>query len=188
VAGKRPNAAPDAVAWLRQAEVRLRETASAPLQQKTWKNLEHLLMQRDIGDGYKTIVDQADYLNLPYTSLKVKGQEGEYSARRTDKANGQDKMAFFLHDEFESSITGATEVKVTYQDSGAAVWKLKASTAAGIVEAGAVTNTDSGIWKTATFTVASPIKEGRLPDGIDLMLETSAGDLKVRFVRVIKQY
>jgi hypothetical protein len=188
VAGKRPYETPDAVAWLRQAEVRFRETPGGSITQHTWKNLEHLLMQRDIGAGYNTVVNSGDYINLPNNSMKVSGQSGEYTARRTNIGGGNNKMAFFLNEAFENSITGGTQVKVTYHDNNTTTWKLKASTAYGIYDAGTVTNTNSGSWKTATFTVPYPIQDGSLPSDIDLMLEvTGSSDLKVRFVRVVKQ-
>ncbi len=185
VAGKTPAAAPDAVCWLRQASVRMKLQGDSDYNTpRPWKNLEHLLMQRDLPGAMTVAVDK---LQLPYTSWKDRDNTDEYSARRTDVANDQSEMVFFLHDDFRASIEQYTHIKVTYHDESATTWKLMASTESGVWESSAIQGENDGAWKTVTFSVDSPIQPGQLRDDCDLLIRvTGDADLKVRFVRVVK--
>ncbi len=182
-AGKRPAEAPDAVCWLREATVRLRlEGDIAPY---AWKNLEHLLFQRDL-DGARTVA--ARKLDLPYTSMKLREDPSEFSARRTDAKSGQREMVFFLHPEFRDSIAGAAQLQVYFLDDAAAVWEARVSTAAGERVLGPVRGAADGAWKTASFEIDSPIRPGALRDGADLLLRVEGPeDVTVQRVRIVKK-
>ncbi|WP_319501304.1 hypothetical protein [uncultured Draconibacterium sp.] len=184
VAGKGPTESPDASCWLREAYVR---SIYGDKKIRTWKNFERLLMQRDM-EGAKTL--PVEKYNLNGDNNKGKKDPSrmyEYSARRTDTANGQTKMIFILNDEFEQSLKGNSQIKITYLDNTSSEWNLLVSTKNGTSKFGTIKGKNDGKWKTITFSVEDKINKGSLGNGASFIIDVkNRKDLTVKHARVIR--
>ena len=181
LAGKGPADSPEAACWLREASVRgLTGPEAAP-----WKNMEHLLMQRDV-PGAMSVGDELHA--MPYVQLKDRKNTAEYTARRTDLARGQDRMAFRLEAGFKSALTYPVQIKVHYRDKTRALWTVSIPAADGrMVDLGTVQGRGDQVWRTATFTVREPLFSGPSGGETDFAVRVlSGGDVTVRYVRVVK--
>jgi hypothetical protein len=181
VAGKGPRESPDAACWLREARVR----GLGSDQPRPWKNLERMLLQRDL-PGAMSVPDER--YNLAYVQLKDRADPGEFTARRTDVANGQRRLAFRLDHEFRASLGGPVQIKVHYRDQTTATWTIRVATTGGAsVDLEHVTGRGDGGWRTATFVCEPPFAPGALGPEVDFAVQVVAGgDVTVRYVRVIR--
>lgn len=184
VAGKGPKESPDASCWLREAYVR---SMFGDKQIRTWKNFERMLMQRDI-EGAKTVATVKYNLNSKSNNgRKDPNRMYEYSARRTDAAKGQKKMIFLLDRDFEQSLKGRTQVKITYLDNSKAKWNLHVSVFPVALKFGTVEGLNDSKWKTVTFTIDQIIKKGALSNDASLIIELAGNeDVTVNHVRVVR--
>ena len=184
VAGKDPKESPDASCWLREAYVR---SMFGDGQIRTWKNFERMLMQRDV-EGATTVATVKYNLNSKSNSgRKDPNRMYEYSARRTDAANGQKKMIFLLDREFEQSLKGRTQVKITYLDNSKAKWNLNVSAFPVVLKYGTVEGLNDSKWKTVTFTINQIIKKGALNNEASLLVELDGNeDVTIKHVRVLR--
>lgn len=212
VAGKPAAESPDAICWLREARVRLIDGTQTGL---PWTNMERLLSQRDVYEdaangpgtpipGAMTV--KAELTDLPNVDSKADWPPygaDEFLARRTDNANGQTMIAFKLEPAFMESLREEAEdveFRVTYRDVGQAHWTVRIPRGGGAyTNLGQVVNTDSGLWKTAIFTLpgeyfaAYNMFAPNTDTGpevnfvLRLNANTPAGDdLIVRFARVVR--
>ncbi len=201
VAGHGPITSPDASCWLRQAVVTSIPGAPNPA---NWKNIERMLMQRDIA-SIGAVTAPAYPLNMPKIDLKPDANYSEDTARRTNYATGNRKIAFKLDPQFKASLAYPVQIKVTYRDTTSTLnnaWKVT------VVKNGNVTQDLGDVpmtgpvggftsWKTATFTVDSASAFISAPtalgtdaqgDGVDFVIQvpSASADLTVRYVRVVR--
>ncbi len=193
VANKGPAASPDAACWLRESWVD--SVGGAPTSPVLWKNMERMLLQRDITGA---ITQPTEYMDMPRGDTKPDNQFKEWMARRTDVGTGNRNIAFKLDPVFRGSLgTQAMQIKVHYRNASSTAWTVKVANASGTpidLAPSTVTNGTDNQWKTATFTLAAGngFKPGGvgspLGDGIDFVINvpTGSNNLTVRYVRVIR--
>ncbi len=209
VAGKKPELAPDAVAWLRLAWVRVLPGAKNTRDAQPWHNLEHLLMQRDVpaSDSVTGAISQpALPMDFPYVALKRRDapdgppetSDNEYTARRTDlPANPH--LAFKLDDAFRRSLHAQSQpiqIRVHFLHDNAASFTVRVAQPKPpyFRDLGEIPATEpDGQWKTAIFdlpadALPSPNPHSGLGDEIDFVVRAlgpdSSANLTVRYVRV----
>jgi hypothetical protein len=149
------------------------------------KNIERWLLQRDVDGSRSVPAERVDRHPLP---SEAKDQPAfDYDARRTNRRNGQDGLAFQLDPLFWPQPRPAV-VKVTFADREAATWYLVTTNGAGErVQSAPVRNRGDGERKTATFHVANLAARQAFPGGMDFRLVAEGpGDLTVTMVRVLK--
>lgn len=177
----------DAWAFLRDAEDRY----WAGDDSRTWsgkpyvKNFERFLWQRDVSpDG------ESARGNERRTGVLVEENGSSYEGRRTQHANGQHALYFFLHDAFVSpSRVQPLDVKVTYLDAGTGDFWLEYLDALGAMrESPKASRGGSGRLRTATFHIENLLPGNGLTDNADFRVfaAESGADLDVRMVRVVK--
>lgn len=207
VAGKGPQQSPDAACWLQETQVKAASSGS-PQTIAPWKNLERMLMQRDI-EGANTVADEK--VDFRYTdaqgnagTVDVQGIDDNnrhvFRARRTNVGAGQRNIAFTLERDFRESLVYPVQIKITYRDKTNALWSVRQAVAGNTtVELGTVQGEGAGLvdplWRTATFTVSQPFVPGALdvagaPYGdIDFVVQVAEGqteDVSVQFARVVR--
>jgi hypothetical protein len=177
--GYRRDNSPDAWAYLRECEIRRQ---GKPV---TVKNIERWLVQRDVPGSQSVAVERVDRHSL---WMDVEGHHFDLDARRTNRAAGQDGLAFALDRVFWTK-PAAAEIKVTYLDRTSARWHLEYKCAAGsgrALRTAVIRNDGDGQRKTATFSLAKLAATGGFSGGMDFRLVTEGpGDLTVTMVRVI---
>lgn len=203
VAGKPAAQSPDAAVWLREAQVRILPAPPWTNQYTTqgtaqpFKNLERLVYQRDITNRMSVATQLKA---MPYVSLKDTTNTDEYTARRTDVANGSREMAFMLDAGFKSAIKAQgqpVQIKVHYLENHTAQWTLRvAKSGSTFVDLGNIqASSASNTWKTATFTLtsanlSSAFVPGALGTDIDFAIRMTGtqttNNLTVRYVRVVR--
>ncbi|WP_433260792.1 hypothetical protein ACQPZF_25075 [Actinosynnema sp. CS-041913] len=161
---------------------------------RRYHNYEKFLLQRDVQSGGRTTpAEQHTWAPDQYGFCKV-GEGGStqpavtYFARRTDHASGNDYIYFDLDNRFAPTTARDFRIAVTYRDTGTAKWSLQYSTAnAATVSTPTVTNTNSGVLKTAIFSLSDASFRGAQPSGMDFRLYNGgSADLVVRGVRLIR--
>lgn len=173
--GKNRRNAPDAWCYLRESVVGWGKRARAV------KNFERWLHQRD-RPGCRTVATE---------KVAVQKQRGrspqhqyDFTARRTDRANGQTAIGFALDDAFLAGGCHRMAVKITYRDRGNARWALAYPTGQDegrrFVQCG-----DTGKVRTATFFLSDARfhAPGLQPH---FFIRALDGDAVISFVRVIK--
>ncbi len=111
-----------------------------------------------------------------------------YEGRQTDRASGQDYLYFFVQDNFAQGPVHDLQIKVTYLDTNNANWQLQYRTANGQMSSQQVANGNSGLRKTATFTLPQALFDNSLTGGADFRLYNGGqSDIEVLFVRLIWQ-
>ncbi|MEN8163076.1 MAG: hypothetical protein ABFS37_03025 [Acidobacteriota bacterium] len=181
--GHNARSTPDAWVALREAEDRYWiDDDSYSWNGKPWvRNLEHFLVQRDIEP------DAVSRRGTDQRSGDVDPENGTaYEGRRTDRAAGQNALAFFVDDAFLSQPAGSIELKITFSDTGRAQWMVQYPGVAGVVHTSPVTNNDSGAIRTATFTLENTFFDGSLAGGADFRIVSDIDDVEIRFVRLVK--
>ena len=181
--GHNPKTSPDAWAALRESNDRYWiDDDSHSWNGKPWvHNLEHFLVQRDVEP------DAVSRRGTDVRSGEVDPENGTaYEGRRTDRAAGQNALAFFVDDAFLSQPEGSIELKITYSDTGRAQWMVQYPGTDGVVHTSPVTNTDSGVIRTATFILEPSDFDGSLTGNADLRIVTDIDDVEIRFVRLVK--
>jgi hypothetical protein len=180
--GKTVDTTPDAWAYLSQ-------TPARPTQSPVgWiKNIERWLLQRDVPGGMTVAVERVD------RQFAAGPEDGfnpstwyDYTARRTDLAEGSPYIYFDLDDRFQ--ISGRALLKVEFRDEGDTSWRVEymgyddeLKTTPG------VQNTADGKIKTATFALDDARFANELPHGMDLRIVSDGpGDVTVRWVRIIR--
>lgn len=188
--GKTAATAPDAWAALREAE----DTYWIDDDSHTWAgdpyvvNLERWLVQRDVAAGGLSRRGSEQH-----TGVLDPANGTAWEGRATDHAAGSDFLYFDVADGFLHDTTGAAattvQIKVTYRDTGAAIWSLEYAAAGGGApkRTPTVTNGGTGALRTASFTIADAAFDDSLADSTDFRLFAGgAEDVEVTFVRVIK--
>ncbi|MCD4748008.1 MAG: hypothetical protein K8R59_01435 [Thermoanaerobaculales bacterium] len=181
--GHNPKTSPDAWVALREAKDRYWvDDDSHNWIDKPWvHNLEHFLVQRDIEP------DAVSRRGTDVRSGEVDPENGTaYEGRSTDRAAGQNALAFFVDDAFLSQPEGSIELKITYSDTGRAQWMVQYPGTEGVVLTSPVTNTDSGAIRTATFILEHSDFDGSLTGNADLRIVTDLDEVEIRFVRLVK--
>ena len=88
-------------------------------------------------------------------------------------------MYFDVHDKFfpaNAAGTIAVSIRVVYLDSGRSSWEVRYDAGNAEKRAGAVTNTDSGVWKEISVTVKDGGFGGHAPHGSDLAIYNTGGE------------
>lgn len=181
--GHSPHTSPDAWVALREAEDRYWiDDDSHSWNGKPWvRNLERFLIQRDVEP------DAVSRRGADVRSGEVDPENGTaYEGRRTDRSSGQTALAFFVDNAFLSQPVADIQLKITYLDSGRARWTVQYPGSDGAMHTSAVVNTDSGAVQTATFILEAADFNGTLEGGADFRIVTDAGDVDIRFVRLVK--
>jgi len=175
--------APDAWCYLRESYIAKR--VGRRRQVVGVKNFERWLYQRD-AKGFRTVpVFRVDH---PISRVAGGGVPKEFqcdfTARRTDRASGSDRIGLALDDRFLSGGPHKVAVKITYRDVGTGQWDLLYRTRTGRT-ARSVRLKGSGKVKTATFFLADAHFRGRKL-GFDFEIVARGRDATISFVRVIK--
>ena len=175
--------APDAWCYLRESYVPGRKLPGAKDGPQPVKNFERWIYQRD-ADGARTA--PTERWNIPPQMFEfAKDKLYEFTARRTDVADGQKEIRFAVADSFLQGGPHPVVVKVTYFDRGSAQWELEVPTPRGPARR-RVTCGDTGKLRTATFIVADAVFAATGITGTDLRIVAVRGDAVVRMVRIIK--
>ena len=172
--GQTVRTASDAWCYLRESRVR----------RNTVKNFERWLFQRD-AEGARTVpVEKVDVPEQMYEYHP--SHHYDYTARRTDRANGQTLIRFGVDDTFLSGGPHRVAVKITYLDRDHAAWTLAYQTSDQTTATRTVTCGNTGQAKTVTFILADAWFPGQGYIGRDLQIQATQGDAVIRLVRVIK--
>ena len=153
-----------------------------------FKNVERYLYQRDLPQA-KTRAVEKFYIDMGASNFwNQKGQESHVkSARRTDRASGNDRMYFNVEDRFIYDTESAILLKVTYKDDNSGTWHVEYDGGnSGVVSTDSVQGTGTGQWKTATFTINNAVFGNNLDHSQDFAIVTETADVTVKFVRIIK--
>jgi hypothetical protein len=110
----------------------------------------------------------------------------DYTARRTDRANGQTSIRFGIDDAFLSGGPHRVAVKITYLDRDQAQWTLAYQTSGQQTATRSVTCGNTGKVRTVTFILPDARFPGEDDSGRDLQIQATKGDAVIRLVRVIK--
>jgi hypothetical protein len=110
----------------------------------------------------------------------------DYTARRTDRANGQTSIRFGVDDAFLSGGPHRVAVKITYLDRDHAQWAFTYQTSDQKTATRSVSCGNTGKVRTATFILQDAQFAGRGYTGSDLRIKATEGDAVIRLVRVIK--
>lgn len=214
IAGKGPDLSPDAICWLRQATVTNVHYTGVPTTIQ-WKNMERMLMQRDVFPDGSPIphaaTDEAVAMSMP--NLDNVSPDTDYTARKSPgtadnlpTSEGQYIMAFKLDPLFRASLVQNQDVKiqVCYFEDAKTSWKVEVARGSGAaLSLGTVAQPASPIndWRTQTFTLngasgVDPFQPGGsgspLGEGIDFRIRitnpnnTLNHSLTVRYVRVLR--
>ena len=142
------------------------------------RNLERLLVQRDVAPAAVPVRSEADV----HTDELTPANGTAYEGLRTNLDNGSDSFAFDLDDGFATESFDAL-VKVTYLDEGTGDFFVRAEQG----DSPAIEREDTGEWRTATVRVPELSTYGALHGGTDLWVTATGNDLDVRFVRVVRR-
>ncbi len=113
-----------------------------------------------------------------------------YEGLRTQISVGRNAIYLDLDERFFAGgvvDAGGVEVKVTYRDSGSGSFRIDYPAASGVTSTAPQVYTNTGGWRTATFSLPDALWNDTLAGGNDLRLAaTGPADLEVRFVRVVR--
>jgi len=188
--GKTVEDSPDA--WVMLNEGYTRSYVDGRWRDVAMKNFEHFLYQRDLPEAL-TVETERKYRNQA-------GGEGamvntpwsgdnyfDYTARRTDIANGSDRMYFDVEDRFIYNNSNAITLKVTYRDNSIARWYIEYDGTNGeLLRSSSIQNIHDNIWKTATFTLYDTRFSNNLNHNQDFAIITENENITVKSVRIIK--
>ncbi len=176
--------APDAWVYLRQNNI---SRDWSKLKYEPCKNYERWLYQRDRDGGYQTTpamaVDQDD-LHSSWPIFGAEGDKYNYIARRTNFAEGDNKIGIAIDDRFVQG-TKRVAIKVTYHDIGNVEWGIRYRDATAQIKELTCKTADTNKVKTATYFVDDADFAAKGKD-FDFELYTVNGDVAFSFVRVIK--
>ena len=179
--------APDAWVALRRAEDRywdpLNGDNSHSWNGTPWvRNLERWLIQRDsVPDGQSR--DGTGLHNQVLDADNGQAIEG----RRTDHANGQDWLYFFLDDRFADDPGQSWRLLVTYVDNSQAQWQVQYHDGQQARFTAAVVQQNDGQLYTARFDLGAIPFNNALPGGADLRIYNGGvADVEIRFVRLLR--
>ncbi len=168
--------APDAWCYLRESIVRHKGKPTPA------KNFERWLYQRDRKGCVAAPTAKVDIPKQQFPHHPK--HKYDYTARRTDRASGNDRIGFALDDRFLFGGPHRVAIKVTYHDIGKAAWALAYKTPDG--EATRVIRCQAtGKVKTATFFLDDACFPAKGME-FDFEIRAIEGDATVSFVRVIK--
>lgn len=150
VQGYGRESAPDAWACLREAYI-----GRGPV-----RNIERWLLQRERPGSRTVPAERVDHYRLP---ANPKDKAYDFDARRTDVANGQDGIVFFLDRVFWPQPASAT-LKVTVVDQAATSFRVAYADGAGQLQhSPSVVLPGDGTVKTVTITLPELAANGALP-------------------------
>jgi hypothetical protein len=178
--GRNARTSPDAWCYLRESYLPDRAGKGV----RAVKNFERWLHQRD-ADGARTVPEEK--VDVPEQMFEfAKTRRYEFTARRTDAAQGQTAIRFGVDDAFLSGGPRPVAVKVTYVDRGGAEWFLEYRAVGGKNGSRRIACGDTGATKTATFILRDAVFPGKGYRGEDMEIRAVKGDAVIRFVRIIK--
>ena len=146
------------------------------------RNLERWLRQNDVApDG---IVRRG-------TDVRANEPTPEngtaYEGLRTQISLGRNSIYLDLDERFFAGGVVPVEVKVTYRDSGTGSFRIDYPAAGGVTSTAPQTYTNTGGWRTATFSLPDALWNDSLPAATTCASSpTGPADLEVRFVRVVR--
>lgn len=177
-AARRPSEARDAWVWLREAEVKRRRDSL------TIRNFERFLLQRE-APGYRTVAASFTERQPFHIDPDAQRKPGDYAARSTDNAKGQERIGFIVDEPFWPKASGPADVtlRVTHLDQRASFYVLY-TTPSGTRTSSVLVNQNTGIEHTATFSLPGFRPTRAIDNQFDLALVTEAHDLTVSFVRL----
>jgi hypothetical protein len=172
--GQTVRTAPDAWCYLRESRTR----------QHTVRNFERWLFQRD-AEGARAV--PTEKVDVPEQMFEFhRSHLYDYTARRTDRANGQTMIRFAVDDAFLSGGPHRVAVKITYLDRDHTQWDLAFQASDQKRAVRSVTCGNTGKVRTVTFLLPDAVFPGRGYTGSDLQITATKGDAVIRLVRVIK--
>lgn len=181
--GKTVETAPDAWCYLRESFVPDRPNRNWKKALRV-KNFERWVYQRD-AEGAQA--EATEKVEVPEQMFEYhKEHLYDYTARKTNAADGQSQIRFGVDDRFLSGGPHRVAVKVTYLDRANAEWELQYHRSPTELDARAVTCGDTGAARTVTFVLGDAHFTGEGYIGRDLQIRAVRGDVVVRFVRVVK--
>ena len=155
--------------------IAMRETVQAWMPQ--WGDYSFWLYRNDDVPGGKTV-----------PKWNVSSQKQGYYARRTDQATGNPYMYFNVDDGFIYDGAQSVSVAVTYYDIGTDTWRLEYDSTAGATKlAGTIHKTNSGQWKTHTFSLDDARFANLQAGGSDFRIYCGDdGDEYIHFIQIKK--
>jgi hypothetical protein len=177
VAGLEPRRSPDA--WVVLGEEELRRGRK----QLRMGNLEHGVVQVEPSSGARSV------RSLPVErppQARDWQEPVDWTARRTNRAAGVDRLVFRLDEEFFPKAEGwPRTLQVTWQDEGQD-WHVELRTEAGLLRSPSGGEGGGGIERTTTF--ALPAEVGRRPDAErgDLAVVTGERDIAIKRIRLLR--
>lgn len=168
---------PDIWAYLRETPVSTSLSSSGVV-----KNFERWLVQRDVPGG-QTVA--TEWVARDWDAGWPRGDNGDYTARRTNRLGGQDRIYFQAHEDYD--VSGRLTLMVEIVDRNAGNWVVEY-----VDESGKVAQTEaySGMGFGSTQTVAfwlDGYQSRGLSNGMDFAIRrTSGGDVVVKWVRLIQ--
>jgi len=186
--GKKAYNAADAWVSLREYEDRF-FAENTPANDINWNgkpwlhNFERWLVQKDITPNGMSKRGTDIRTNVLDTDNGT-----SYEGRLTDRSNNQDYLYFFIQDNFANGLSLDMQLKVTYLDSGNAIWQLQYRNNLGQVISESVQNNNSNILKTASFDFINANFDNGMTGNADFRLYNGGiNNIEVRFVRLIRK-
>lgn len=169
---------PDAWCYLRQTAVTSGVTAALAI-----KNIERWLIQRDVAGGMTV---PAEWTPRTFNAGWEPGPSyGDWAARRTNFASGDDRIFFQADSGFD--LSDPLTIMVEVRESSAVSWCIEyADPEYGVVQSEAYTCAADGQVRTVSWAIGG-IDAGGLSNGMDFCIRRlgGKGDVTVRFVRVV---
>lgn len=185
--GKKLKTAPDAWVALREYEDKF-FVGNTPTNNVNWAdkpwlhNFERWLVQKDIAP------DGMSKRGTDIRSNVLDPDNGtSYEGRLTNRASGQDYLYFFIQDNFATGVSSNLQLKITYLDTATTTWQLQYHNNLGTTYSESVTNTNTGLKKTASFNLINANFNNAMTGGADFRIYNGgSNDIEVRFVRLIR--
>ena len=151
---------------------------------KPWlHNFERWLVQKDIAPNGMSKRGTDIRSNVLDTDNGT-----SYEGRKTDTANNQDYLYFFVQDNFAHGTSPDMQLKITYLDSGTSNWKLQYRNKLGQIISEPIQNSNSNTLKTATFEFINVNFDNDMTGNADFRLFNGGlNDIEIRFVRLIRK-
>ncbi len=185
--GKKISNAPDAWVALREYEDKF-FIDNAPSNDINWinkpwlHNFERWLIQKDIPPNGMSTRGSDVRINVLHPDNGT-----SFEGRMTDRSSNQDYLYFFVDDNFTFGNSSNLQLKITFLDTGSALWQLQFQNNKGQLVSDTVTNTNTNTIRTATFDLPDADFDNGMPGAADFRIYNGgSSDIEIRFARLIR--
>jgi hypothetical protein len=183
--GKTAATSPDAWSWLREAYVWGGNIDPAILGEKTAKNFERWLFQRDVGPDGRT--QPAARVSIEGMNQFWSSRPYEYQARRTDTASGQDSIYFQADEAWFGDEPRDARLFIGFQAAGEGSWCVEYDTETARRRSPVVAVGAGDGWRTAVLELPGMVCRRGFADRMDFrVLHLDGADTVVRMARLVK--